>query len=44
MFNAVTQVLDPTVAAASSLILVLTTVLILLGLRLNERGATASAL
>jgi putative spermidine/putrescine transport system permease protein len=44
MFNAVTQVLDPTVAAASSLILVLTTVLILLGLRLNERGATSSAL
>jgi putative spermidine/putrescine transport system permease protein len=44
MFNAVTQVLDPTIAAASSLILVCTTILILGGLRLNEKWATSGAI
>jgi putative spermidine/putrescine transport system permease protein len=39
MFNAVTQMVDPTIAAASSLILVVTTVLILLALRLGGKEA-----
>jgi putative spermidine/putrescine transport system permease protein len=44
MFNAVTRELDPTIAAASSLILVFTTALILLGLTLAGKEAAARAL
>lgn len=44
MFNAVTRELDPTIAAASSLILVFTTVLILGGLRIGDKEATTRAL
>lgn len=44
MFNAVTRELDPTIAAASSVILVFTTVLIFIGLRLGSREVTTRAL
>jgi putative spermidine/putrescine transport system permease protein len=44
MFNAVTRELDPTIAAASSLILVFTTVLILSGLKMSKREALAHGL
>lgn len=44
MFNAVTQVLDPTIAAASSLILVFTTTLILIGLRIGGKEVATRAL
>lgn len=41
MFNAVTQVLDPTIAAASTMILAFTTTLILLALKLGGKEMTA---
>lgn len=44
MFNAVTRELDPTIAAASSVILAFTTVLILIGLRLGSREMTTRAI
>ncbi len=44
MFNAVTRELDPTIAAASSMILVFTTVLILVGMRIGGREATTRAI
>lgn len=40
MFNAVTQVLDPTIAAASTMILFLTTTLILVGFRMGAKEMT----
>lgn len=43
MFNAVTVELDPTIAAASTMILVFTTVLILTGLRIGGREAASRA-
>lgn len=43
MFNAVTVELDPTIAAASTMILVFTTVLILIGLRIGGREAASRA-
>ena len=43
MFNAVTRELDPTIAAASTLILVFTTVLILVGLKIGGKEAATRA-
>jgi putative spermidine/putrescine transport system permease protein len=43
MFNAVTRELDPTIAAASTLILVFTTTLILIGLRIGGKEAATRA-
>lgn len=43
MFNAVTRELDPTVAAAASLVLLVTTVLILAALRLGGKEAASRA-
>ena len=37
MFNAVTRELDPTIAAASCLVLVLTTTLVLAGLKIGRK-------
>jgi putative spermidine/putrescine transport system permease protein len=44
MFNAVTRELDPTIAAASSVILVFTTILILVGLRIGGKEVTPRAI
>ncbi|GAA0895722.1 ABC transporter permease [Pseudonocardia zijingensis] len=38
MFNAVTREVDPTIAAASTVVLVFTTLLILIGMRLGRKG------
>jgi putative spermidine/putrescine transport system permease protein len=43
MFNAVTRELDPTIAAASTLILLFTSALILLGLRIGGKEAATRA-
>lgn len=44
MFNAVTRELDPTIAAASSMILIFTTVLILGGLKMSNKETLAHGL